>query len=147
VQDGDAEAGGTIMMHKGGHAGREVRAMQFAIAVLALLPIGAGLAGAVRGPALLGVEPGWPTDLDSHFRFLSAVFLVLGLAWWSCIPGLADKGPRLRLLAAATFVGGLARLASLALAGTPSAGHLVGLGMELVVVPLLVAWHFRIERR
>jgi hypothetical protein len=135
------------MMRNTPNAGREVRAMQATIAVLALLPIGAGLAGVMRGPALLGVEPGWPTDLDSHFRFLSGVFLVLGLAWWSCIPGLADKGPRLRLLAAATFVGGLARVASLALAGTPSTGHLAGLGMELFVVPLLVAWHLRIERR
>jgi hypothetical protein len=42
--------------------------------------------------------------------------------------------------------GGLARLLSLAIVGTPSTGHLFGLAMELGVVPLLMLWQKRIER-
>jgi hypothetical protein len=124
----------------------ETRAMQAAIAVLALLPVGAGVAGIVLGPSFLGVEEPWPVDLDSHLRFLSGVFLVVGLGWWSCVPGLPHKGRRLRLLALMTFAGGLARLASLGISGVPGAGHIVGLAMELVVVPLLVLWHGRLAR-
>lgn len=125
----------------------EARILQALIAVLALLPVSAGVAGIVGGPRFLGVEPPWPADLDSHLRFLSGVFLVVGLAWWSCIPRIAEKTGRLRLLALMTFAGGLARLWSVGLAGWPSAGHVAGLSMELVVVPALTLWHARIASR
>ena len=126
---------------------REVLFLQIVIAVLSLVPVATGIAGIVLGPRLLGATAPWPADLDSHFRFLSGVFLIVGLAWWSCVPRLAEKGPRLRLLALMTFAGGLARLTSLGLAGAPSVGHMAGLGMELVIVPLIVLWHRRIETR
>ncbi|WP_187968483.1 DUF4345 domain-containing protein [Aquibium microcysteis] len=119
------------------------RALQVFIAVAGCLPVFAGAAGIVAGPRFLGATSPWPVDLDSHMRFLSGVFLVVGLAWWSCIPSIETKGERLRLLAAMTFAGGLARLASLGLAGAPSAGHLAGLAMELVAVPFVVLWHAR----
>jgi hypothetical protein len=128
-------------------APRSRRALQAFIAVAALLPVVAGAAGVVAGPRLLGAEAPWPGDLDSHVRFLSGVFLVVGLAWWSCIPGIERKGERLRLLALMTFAGGLARLLSLGLAGLPSAGHLFGLAMELVGVPLVVIWQAAIARK
>ncbi|WP_099867483.1 DUF4345 domain-containing protein [Pararhizobium haloflavum] len=124
-----------------------LRLLQATVATLALVPISAGLLGVLRGPAFLGLDAPPPTDLDSHLRFLSGVFLALGLAWWSCIPAIETKTARFRLLACATVVGGLARLASLGLLGAPSAGHMAGLFMELVVVPLLVFWQARLARR
>lgn len=124
----------------------ERRLLQLAIAILAGLPVSASLAGIVLGPGFLGTDPSWPADLDSHVRFLSGVFLVVGMAWWSCIPAIETRGPRLRLLAVATICGGFARLLSVLFVGFPSAGHMLGLGMELVVVPILVGWHMRIER-
>lgn len=126
---------------------RQLRILQVLIAVLALIPVGAGVAGIALGPRFLGADAPWPADLDSHLRFLSGVFLVVGLAWWSCVPDIARKGPRLRLLVLMTFVGGLARLVSFVHAGPPSAGHLGGLAMELVIAPLLVLWHARIVAR
>ena len=62
------------------------------------------------------------------------------------MPGIEHKTARFRLLSALVVAGGLARLLSLAVTGTPSAGHLAGLGLELVVVPLLVLWQSRITR-
>ena len=126
-------------------AGR--RALQVFVAVAGCLPVFAGAAGILAGPRLAGSAAPWPVDLDSHFRFLSGVFLVVGLAWWSCIPDIGRKGPRLRLLAAMTVAGGLARLASVLLVGVPSAGHVLGLAMELVAVPLVVLWQARIARK
>ena len=119
--------------------------LQGLVALLALIPTSAGLAGIVLGPDFLRLDPPWPADLDSHFRFLSGVFIAIGLGFYSCIPAIETKGPRFRLLAALVFSGGLARLLSLAIAGAPSAGHLVGLGMELVVVPYLVVWQARLS--
>ncbi len=122
----------------------EKRLLQIVVAILALIPVATGTAGILLGPRFLGVDAPWPTDLDSHFRFLSGVFLATGIAWWSCIPRIEAKTERFRLLAALTFAGGLSRLLSLALAGTPSPGHLGGLGMELLVVPALTWWQWRI---
>lgn len=125
----------------------EKRLLQCVIVVLALIPVSAGLAGIVAGPAFLALEAPWPADLDSHLRFLSGVFFGVGIAYWTCVPGIERKTARFRLLAAVTVCGGLARLASLAIAGPPSIGHLVGLVMELVVVPALVLWQARVAAR
>jgi hypothetical protein len=121
--------------------------LQASVAVLALIPLLAGLGGIVLGPRLFGVEPPWPADLDSHLRFLSGVFLAVGIGFWSCVPSIETKTRRFRLLAALVFCGGLARLLSLMIAGAPSAAHLAGLGMELVAVPLLVFWQAKISSR
>jgi ABC-type Co2+ transport system permease subunit len=121
------------------------RLLQMIIAVLALVPIGAGLAGVLIGPAFLVTSPPWSNDLDSHVRFLSGVFLVLGLAWWSCIPHIETKTERIWLLGVATFVGGLARLYSLILVCAPTTGHLIGLGLELIAVPLILLWQARLS--
>ena len=122
---------------------RQRRLLQATIAILAMLPVFAGLAGVVMGPAFLG-EHNPPTDLSSHTRFLSGLFLAFGIGWYSCIPAIEKKTERIRLLAILTFSGGLARLFSLVGDGVPSAGHLLGLSMELVAVPCLVVWHGRV---
>lgn len=122
---------------------RQRRLLQATIAILAMLPVFAGLAGVVMGPAFLG-EHNPPTDLSSHMRFLSGLFLAFGIGWYSCIPAIEKKTERIRLLAVLTFSGGLARLYSLIADGVPSAGHVLGLGMELAVVPCLVVWHGRV---
>jgi len=44
------------------------------------------------------------------------------------------------------FLGGAARLLSLGIAGAPSPGHIGGLFMELVAVPLLVLWQARLAK-
>ncbi|WP_438751463.1 DUF4345 domain-containing protein [Pararhizobium sp. O133] len=124
---------------------RQRRMLQVTIAVLALLPVFAGLCGVVTGAGFLGVKAG-PTDLDSHVRFLSGLFLAFGVGWYTCIPAIEKKTERIRLLAILTFCGGLARLSSLVIAGVPSIGHLLGLGMELLVVPCIVLWHGRVSR-
>ena len=123
---------------------RQRRLLQVTIAFLALLPVFAGLCGVVTGAGFLGVKAG-PADLDSHVRFLSGLFLAFGIGWYTCIPAIEKKTERIRLLAILTFCGGLARLYSLVVAGVPSAGHLLGLGMELLVVPCLVVWHGRVS--
>lgn len=123
------------------------RLLQAVVAVLALTPVLAGAAGVVLGPSFLGLQAPWPADLDSHFRFLSALFLLLGCAWYSCIPAIEVKTARFRLLAALTFAGGLGRLWSLIVVGTPSTGHIAGLAVELAAVPLLVLWQAQIAEK
>ncbi|QPC85816.1 DUF4345 domain-containing protein [Mesorhizobium sp. NBSH29] len=125
---------------------QEKRALQAIVSVLAAVPVMAGLAGVVMGPAFLKTPQPWPADLDSHFRFLSGVFLAVGVAWYSCVPHIETRTNRVRLLGAITVSGGAARLVSLVLAGAPSAGHIYGLAAELIAVPLLILWQRRIAR-
>lgn len=124
----------------------ERRLLQFAVALACLVPFSAALAGIAGGGAWL--EKGRvATDLDSHFRYLSGIFLGVGVAFASCISAIERRGPRFRLLGMMVVAGGLARLVSLAAVGMPGGGMLFGFVMELGVVPLLVLWQARLARR
>ncbi len=124
----------------------ERRLLQFAVAIACLVPLGMGGASVVRGIAILHPAAITP-DLDSHFRYLSGIFLMLGIGFASCIPAIERQGARFRLLGAMVVAGGAARLLSLGLVGLPSSGHRFGLVMELGVVPLLMLWQARVARR
>ena len=96
------------------------------------------------------LAPGDPranVNLDSHFRYLSGIFLGVILAFYSCVPDIENKGPRFRLVGAFVVCGGLARLIGLLVYGVPGQGHLYGLGMELFVTPMMMLWQTRIARR
>ncbi|KQM61349.1 MULTISPECIES: DUF4345 domain-containing protein [unclassified Sphingomonas] len=124
---------------------RERVLLQAVIALVCIVPFGASLAGILHGAAWLQPTP--TTEMDSHFRYLSGLFLGLGLGFASCIPGIERKSGRFRLLGMMVVIGGFARLLSLATVGVPPTGHMVGLCIELIVVPLLLAWQTRVAHR
>ena len=125
----------------------EKRVLQAVVAVACLLPLVVGGQGVLHGPAPFGHLADVPRDLDSHFRYISGIFFATGLGFLSCIPAIERKGSRFRLLGGLIVVGGLARGVSLLAVGVPSTGHVLGLGMETVVVPLLMLWQWRFARR
>lgn len=120
--------------------------LQCVVALLALIPLSTGFAGVAFGPSfVLGGAP-VPVDLDSHFRFLSGIFLAVGVMFYASIPSIERKSMLFRVAASLVFAGGLARLISLLAVGAPSTAHLAGLLMELAVVPMLVLWQARVSR-
>jgi hypothetical protein len=124
----------------------ERRLLQIAVALACIVPLTMGGLSVVRGVTVLKGAPALP-DLDSHFRYLSGIFLAVGIAFATCVPAIERKGARLRLLGAMVVAGGLARLLSWAETGAPGFGHRFGLAMELGVVPLLLLWQWRVARR
>lgn len=132
--------------HTGNSFRAERRALQAVVAVLCLVPLSAGAAGVLLGPAMVGEGPGSPPDLDSHYRYLSGIFLGVGLLFAWTVPAIERRGAAFRLGTALVVTGGLGRLLSLALHGAPTLPHLAGLGLELVVVPLLCLWQARVAR-
>jgi hypothetical protein len=112
---------------------------QIAVAAGGLVPVSAGLAGMILGPAMADHDAA-PLDLDSHFRYLSGLLFGIGLAFWSTIPAIETQAKIFRVLTAIVFIGGLARLYGVALHGWPGGPMVFGLAMELVVTPLLCAW-------
>ena len=126
----------------------ERRILQIVIAVSCTVPLTVGGIGIVEGASWLrGVGNTPPIDLDSHFRYLSGIFLALGVGFASCIPKVEIRMPRIRLLSFMVMAGGLARAWSLMNVGVPSQGHIWGLCMELGVVPVLMLWQARLARR
>lgn len=123
----------------------ERTALQLAVAVTCIVPFSAATMGILRGAAWLQPLP--TTSMDSHFRYLSGLFLVMGIGFASCIPAIEAKGDRLRLLSAMVVVGGFARLWSLIQSGVPGPGHVAGLFIELGVVPLILLWQAHVARR
>lgn len=119
--------------------------LQATVAVACLVPILTGLDGVLRGTAMFRLATA-PPDLDSHFRYLSGIFLMLGFAFASTIPAIERRGSRFRLLGAMVVMGGLARALSWMMVGPPGVGHRLGLAMELIVVPLLMLWQARVAR-
>jgi hypothetical protein len=125
----------------------ERRALQIAVAIGGLVPVAAGLAGVLIGPALVQRGLADMAMLDSHFRYLSGLLLGIGLAYWGLIPSIERRGRAFRLLTAIVFAGGLGRLAGVELHGLPPLPMLFGLGMELLVTPLLCVWQWRVSRQ
>jgi hypothetical protein len=125
----------------------EKRLLQIVVGIACLVPIAAGGVGIALGPEWLGAPYPAAVDLDSHFRYLSGILLAIGFAFAGCIPDIEEKGLPFRMLGLLVVAGGLARLISMIASGLPSGPHLFGLGMELIVVPLLITWQARVDAR
>lgn len=124
----------------------EKRLLQAAVAIAGAYSLFFGTLSVVRGVAVLA-PAGPDPDLDSHFRYLSGIFLCGIVAFYSCIPDIENKGPRFRLLGCLVVAGGVARLLGAVFNGLPGTGHLVGLALELIVTPSLLLWQARLARR
>jgi hypothetical protein len=117
------------------------RALQIAVAVAGLVPVGAGALGALR-PELLDLAG--PPHALTHLGYLSGLLLGIGLCFWSLIPTIERQGRAFGLLTAIVVVGGLARgLLALRL-GAGGLSVLAPLVMELGVTPLLWLWQRRV---
>ena len=125
---------------------RERRLLQRVVAVAALVPVLAGLAGVVLGMRGLTGDT-LSVSADSHFRYLSGLLLGIGLLFWWTVPRIEERGTLFRFLTLVVVLGGLSRLSGLFLTGVPSLAMLGGLGMELVVTPLVCLWQVRVANR
>jgi hypothetical protein len=124
----------------------EKKRLQIIVAALTLVPLLAGGFGMVYGLRMTGeVVPGMA--IDSHVRYLSGLLFGIGLAFLASVPAIETHGPRCRMLAAIVFIGGLARLGGLIGIGWPGFAMFSAIAMELIIVPLLCLWQWRVARR
>ena len=82
----------------------ERRALQALIALAGVVPVSAGLWGALGHMGTVGGASA------SQARYLSGLLLGIGLVFWACIPTIERRGAAVRALALIVLVGGLARL-------------------------------------
>jgi hypothetical protein len=103
------------------------------LAVTGVAVVGIGLAHLVLGgAAVIGGSPLNATAQGEH-RFFAALFACYGLAFLWCVPAIETKKRQINVLAATFLVGGLARLASIAISGPPNAFYSALLVIELAL--------------
>jgi hypothetical protein len=125
--------------------GTSRRALQVVIVVLAVIPVLTGLLDAVGGPGLL--LPGHPKvdpNVDSNYRFFAVFWFTAGLALLWTVPRVERATVAIRVLFGAVFLGGIARLLSLASAGWPDAPFIGFIVLEFVAPPVVIFWQSRI---
>lgn len=126
----------------------ERRLFQIIVLLASIVPIAAGTAGVLVGARMLHGLMNASADLESHFGYLSGLLFGIGLAFGACVADLDRRAGLYRALSLIVILGGLGRVLAAIEHGAPTTGaNRAAFIMELVVVPLLLLWMGRIERR
>lgn len=134
-----------------------MKAFKTAVFIWALLPLLTGLMDIIVGPSAwagVGVmlSPAGFADqvLDSQVRFLGTLWFGYGVLLLCCIRQPQKYAAILRGALAIIFIGGIARLISIAQAGMPETESgrgfiVVALVIELILMPALLWWQHRVS--
>ncbi|MFC3998199.1 DUF4345 domain-containing protein [Nocardiopsis sediminis] len=122
------------------------RGLQIVVAVLAFIPIGTGLTDVLLGPSMILGGGEVTPSVDSAFRFNAVFWFAAGVAALWMVPRIERVTTEFRLLFGLIFLGGFARLLSVAVAGWPHPVFVGALVLELVGMPLLILAQGRVAR-
>ena len=78
--------------------------------------------------------------LDSNLRFLGAVGLGLGLVQLVIVPWIESRTELFRVVWLCTWLGGLARIWSIVVAGYPPVPVVISTAVEVIGIPILLYW-------
>ncbi len=124
------------------------RSLQITLGALAAIPFASGLAGAVLGTAALpGTRVAVPPEVDSQYRYTSAVYAAVGPVIWSALPRVEREAPLLRAVSGTLFLGGAARVLAWRTAGRPHPVLVGATALELLGTPVLALWQHRVAAR
>jgi hypothetical protein len=118
------------------------RLLQIVSALLAMVPIVTGLITmlGVHDPLYASADiPALPV-LDSNLRFFGGAWLGLGLAMLWLVPRIESQTVLFRAIWGAIFLGGVGRLLSIMLVGSPPSPFIGFTALELIGAPLFVYW-------
>lgn len=115
------------------------RGLQIALVILSVIPFLSGALGIVYGVQRFIPLDAAAAPLDSQYRFLSALYVGVGVLIWRIIPSIEKHGFIVSTLVAAIFMGGVARLYSAHLSGATPPLMVAATALELGS-PLLILW-------
>jgi hypothetical protein len=118
------------------------RNLQIATGVLAIIPVLTGMIGmgGLRDPLYASAGASQSVLLDSNLRFLSGVWLGLGLALFWLIPNIERQTVLFRVICGAIFLGGVGRLFSMLFLAVPPLPFIGFTILEIVGAPFFVWW-------
>jgi hypothetical protein len=124
---------------------RWLQAVNGLVALATIALGGTQLARGVGHPAYGGLALPASPILDSNLRFLGGMGLALGLLLLWVLPRIERRTVTFRIFWFCAFLGGVGRLLSLRLVGTPP-GFVAGIAvLEVVGAPLLIYWQARVS--
>ncbi|WP_229181497.1 DUF4345 domain-containing protein [Bradyrhizobium oropedii] len=122
------------------------RALQIATVLLALVPILTGIITMLGVSDPLYASSGVPAlpVLDSNLRFFGGLWFGLGLALLWLVPRIESESVLFRVVWGGIFLGGIGRLLSMAMVGTPPLPFVGFTALEVIGAPLFVYWQHRV---
>jgi len=114
------------------------RTVQVLLGLFGASAIGISLLHVVLGPAAIPGSIPVNATMDSEDRFYATLFAAYGVALLWCVKDIERKSSVVYFLALTFFVGGLARLVSIAAVGLPNRFFIAMTVIELLL-PLVVA--------
>jgi hypothetical protein len=123
------------------------RPLQISTAILGAVPILTGIIGlfGLTDPIYASVNLPANALLDSNLRFLSGIWLGLGLTVIWLIPRIETQTVLFRVLWGMIFLGGIGRLLSMLFLGWPPIPFIAFTVLEIVGAPVFVAWQARLK--
>ncbi|GAA3536844.1 hypothetical protein GCM10022222_20720 [Amycolatopsis ultiminotia] len=117
------------------------KALLGTIGALGVIPVASGVAGILGGPERAPGGAATTPSVDSEYRFVNTFWAAAGpVLWWS-IRRPEKRAAVTRLVLGTAAAGGLPRLLSAKRAGAPHPVFRAATVLELLVVPLVLAWH------
>jgi uncharacterized protein DUF4345 len=124
------------------------RSLQIATGVLGTIPVVTGVIGMSGLSDPIYASVGLPANamLDSNLRFLSGVWLGLGLALYWLIPKIDKQTVLFRVIWGMIFLGGVGRLISMLFQALPPIPFIGFTILEIAGAPIFVLWQARVAR-
>ncbi len=125
------------------------RPLQVLTAILGAVPLLTGFVGLFGLSDPIYASANLPANalLDSNLRFLSGVWLGLGLAVMWLVPRIDSQTVLFRVLWGMIFLGGVGRLLSMFFVGWPPAPFIAFTVLEIVGAPIFIAWQARLSKQ
>lgn len=133
---------------------KSIKTFKWVVAVIAIIPLFTGVGDMLNGVAsqlMFGmVDSIAVTDplLNSSFRFFAALWFGVGVFFLLFISNLKKYYTALMVLFALIILGGIARISTAIELGFPEAGIamiVVAITIEIIVIPLLAVWLWRLK--
>jgi hypothetical protein len=121
------------------------RALQVLLALFGASDIGISLLHVIVGPAAIPGSIPVNATMDSEDRFYATLFGAYGVALLWCVKDIERKSRVVYFLALTFFVGGLARLVSIAAVGLPSGFFITMTAVELLLPVIIVFLQSRVS--
>lgn len=122
------------------------RNLQIITFILALVPVITGLIGfaGIDDPIYGALSKSGNILLDSNLRFFSGVWLGLGIFLFSIVRTIDRQTQVFRLIWICIFLGGIGRLLSIILLGTPPMPFIAFTILEIIGAPFFIYWQKKI---
>lgn len=116
------------------------------LGILTIFLAGASLAFGIENPIYAGADLPLNAALDSNLRFMGGMGIGLGLALLWILPTIEKRTELYRLIWICALLGGVGRLFSIGLVGSPPLPIVVFTLIEVPGVPLLIYWQYKVAK-